>query len=102
MAGNSIRISTDQVAEIAGNMERLNGELEAKLNDSRSAVNSLKNIWTGEAAEETTSAYDSFAAKYFEQYRDVIQNYISFLRTNVDAGYTETESVNSGLAEAFR
>ena len=102
MAGDSIRISTDQVAEIADRMERLNIELESTLNESRSAVDSLKNIWTGEAAEETVTAYDSFAAAYFDRYREMIRSYVSFLRNNVSTGYTETENANAGLAEAFR
>ena len=102
MAGNSIRISTDQVNQIAANIERMNGELEETLQDSKAAIDGLKNIWQGEAAEETVASYDAFAAKYFENYKEIIQQYVTFLRSNVETGYVETENANVNLAEAFK
>ncbi len=102
MAGNSIRINTDQVAETAANMENLNLQLDDILQKSRQAVDSLRNIWQGEAAEETIASYDAFSARYFENYKEIINNYVAFLRGNVQEDYIRTENANVSLAEAFK
>ncbi len=102
MAGNSIKVNTDQVEAIANELEALNKKLTEQLNTSKTTIDNLKNIWTGEAANETISSYDNFAAKYFQNYEDVITQYVQFLRTNVAAGYFETETANINLSEAFK
>lgn len=102
MAGNSIRVNTDQVAQIATNLESLNRRLSEELTESKNTIDNLANIWEGEAAQATISSFDEFAAKYFQNYEDIIIQYVQFLRTNVDQGYFETETQNIGLADAFK
>ncbi len=102
MAGNSIRVNTDQVAQIASNLEGLNKRLTEELTNSKAAIDQLANIWEGEAAQATISSFDEFAAKYFQNYEDIITEYVSFLRTNVEQGYFDTETQNIGLADAFK
>ena len=102
MAGNSIRVSTDQVAQIATNLENLNNRLTEELTNSKAAIDGLANIWEGEAAQATISSFDEFAAKYFQNYEDIITQYVRFLRTNVEQGYFDTETQNIGLADAFK
>ena len=102
MAGNSIRVNTDQVAQIATNLENLNKQLTDTLNNSKQTIDQLKNIWQGEAAEATISSFEEFASKFFQQYEDVIASYVRFLRTNVENGYFETETANIGIADAFK
>lgn len=102
MAGNSIKINTDQVAQIATNIESLNKKLTEELNNSKATIDQLANIWQGEAAQATISSFDEFAAKYFQNYEDVITQYVQFLRTNVEQGYFDTETQNIGLADAFK
>ncbi len=101
MAGQ-IRVSTAQVAEIATTIESLNKRLQEKLEESRSTIKGLASTWEGEAATATIEAYDSFAAKYFQNYYDVIDNYVKFLRQNVEQGYFETETANTNIADAFK
>lgn len=102
MAGNSIRVNTDQVAQIATNLENLNKRLTEELISSKNTIDSLASIWEGEAAQATISSFDEFANKYFQNYEDIIAQYVSFLRTNVEQGYFETETANIGLADAFK
>lgn len=102
MAGNSIRVNTDQVAQIATNIEDLNNRLTEELTNSKTTVDQLANIWEGEAAQATISSFDEFAAKYFQNYEDIITQYVQFLRTNIDQGYFDTETQNIGLADAFK
>ena len=102
MAGNSIRVNTDQVAQIAANLENLNKRLTEELANSKATIDQLSNIWEGEAAQATISSFDEFAAKYFQNYEDIITQYVQFLRTNVEQGYFETETQNISLADAFK
>jgi WXG100 family type VII secretion target len=102
MAGNSIRISTDQVTQIADNIEKLNKRLTEELGNSKATIDQLGNVWEGEAAQATISSFDEFAAKFFQNYEDVITQYVQFLRTNVAQGYFDTETKNIGLADAFK
>ncbi len=102
MAGNSIRVNTDQVAQIANNLERLNKRLTEELANSKATLHSLESVWEGEAAQATISSFDEFSALYFQEYEDIITQYVSFLRTNVEQGYFDTETQNIGLADAFK
>ena len=102
MAGNSIRVNTDQVAQIASRLERLNKRLTQELTKSKITVDNLGKIWEGEAAQTTIASFDEFANKYFQNYEDVITQYVQFLRTNVEQGYFDTETQNIGLADAFK
>ena len=102
MAGDSVRVNTDQVIEIANELARLNSQLKDKLEDGRKALNGLADIWEGEAAQETISSFDEFANEYFQDYEEIIAQYVGFLRTNVAAGYFETETANISLADAFK
>lgn len=102
MAGNSIRVNTDQVAQIANNIESLNKRLTEELTNCKATIDQLANIWEGEAAQATISSFDEFAAKYFQNYEDIITQYVQFLRTNIEQGYFITESQNIGLADAFK
>ena len=102
MAGNSIRVNTDHVAQIASNIENLNKRLSEELANSKATVEQLANVWEGEAAQATISGFNEFAAKYFQNYEDVLTQYVQFLRNNVEQGYFDTETQNIGLADAFK
>lgn len=102
MAGNSIRVNTDQVAQIATNIENLNKRLTEELTNSKTTIDQLANVWEGEAAQATISSFDEFAAKYFQNYEDVITQYVQFLRSNIEQGYFDTETQNISLADAFK
>lgn len=101
MAGQ-MTINTDQVAQIASEIDTQNKKLSETLAESQTLIKNLASYWEGEAAQATIGSFDEFAAKYFQNYYDIIDSYVVFLRTNVDQGYTETETANVGLAEAFK
>lgn len=102
MAGNNEKVSTDQVAAIANEIDSLNRQLDDKLKECKQTFDNLSSIWQGEAAQASIENFDSFAAKYFQKYQDVIDSYVKFLRTNVEQGYTETETQNVNLADAYK
>ena len=97
-----IKVDTAQVASTAGTISRLNGELYTLLADSQTAVKGLSATWSGKGADDTRAAYDAFAQKYFEDYRKILDEYVKFLNSHVDAGYVATETNVESLAEQFK
>lgn len=98
MTGN-MTISPKQVASIADTLEKLNTQLSEKLDETKQQMKSLSNSWTGSAAEATISRFNSFAEKYFASYKQLIDNYIKFLRVDVVEGYTQVQKSNEQLAD---
>ena len=101
MASDNMRVDTGQVLQIASEIERLNGELSQQLTDSKTAIDNLANIWQGDAATQTVTAFDDFATKYFQTYEDIINQYVTFLKNNVSSGYDTVETSNVNLADSF-
>lgn len=97
-----IVLNSDQVLAIASQIEADNQELQNLLNDSKATIDGLATSWTGAAADQTRTSYDSFAGKYFQTYFDVLEQYVKFLRTNVAEQYTETETRNTQLGDQFK
>lgn len=98
---NRMTLDTDQVLAIASQIESDNQQLQRLLEDSKTTLDSLSASWTGQASEQTRSAYNSFSTTYFQTYYDVLDQYVKFLRTNVSQQYQEAETVNTQLADAF-
>lgn len=97
-----IKVNTDQVAAIATNIETLNGQLKDLLLESNQLMQKLSDTWSGEASTKTLENYNGFAKQFSDQYYQVIDQYVKFLRVNVDAGYFEVETANISLADAFK
>jgi len=97
-----ITIDTNEVLAIASRIENDNKTLRELLNESKSTVDNLSSMWMGKAADETRSSYESFASKFFQQYEDILNQYVKFLRTNVSEQYQQTENVNTQLADSFK
>ena len=93
-----ITLDTEQVLAIASQIESDNIQLKELLEN----IDSLSSTWTGQAADETRTSYEQFANKFFQQYYDVLDQYVRFLRNNVADQYTQTETINTSLADAFK
>ena len=103
MAMTGITIDTTEVMAIASRIESDNNQLRDLLNESKATVDSLSSMWTGKASDETRSSYDSFANRFFQQYQDVLNQYVTFLRRNVAEDYEIVDVVNATqLADAFK
>lgn len=101
MASN-LTLDTAQVAGVAAQIRQLNGELEEVLNSTNAKMKALGGSWTGAAAAAAIGSYDSFARKYFQEYKAVIDAYAKFLETNVSEDYTAIEKGNIAAAEALK
>ncbi len=97
-----ITLDTDQVLAIASQIENDNNLLKENLEKTKAAIDSLSSTWTGQAADETRAAYTEFANKYFQQYYDILEQYVKFLHVNVDGGYKGAETPNIKLASLYK
>ena len=95
-------LDTEQVLSIASQIENDNNQLKELLENTKGTIDSLSSTWTGKAADETRASYEQFANKFFQQYYDVLDQYVKFLRNNVAEQYEKTETVNTQLADAFK
>ncbi len=103
MAGNNIRISTDQVRQIAGEMQTAERQLIAELDKCENLfLGRLKNTWSGEAANETIHNFIGFKNNWEQRYKTVLDQYIKFLNDTVAQGYEATETHNQGVAASFK
>lgn len=102
MANGVLKVDTAQVEAIATNMESINNKLNQTLLDCQSTIKNLKSTWQGQASDSTVSAFDSFATSYFENYKEMINAYVKFLRQNVAADYAKVEQTNTSLADSFK
>ena len=94
-----IRIDTAAIENAAGTISNLNNQLEATLQESQKEVQSLSEVWTGPAAEATIGSYNGFAAKYFSNYKQLLDDYVTFLRQVAAGNYSEIETQNASLGE---
>lgn len=101
MAG-TIKVNTDQVAQIATELESLNTKLKEELEKSKAVIDGLSTVWVGDAYNATRDSYNEFATKYFQNYYDLIDQYAKFLHTNVEQGYFDTETNVTNLAQGFK
>lgn len=97
-----ITLNADQVLGIASQIQSDNQELQRLLTESKATLDGLASAWTGAAADQTRSSYDTFASKYFQSYFDTLEQYVKFLRANVAEQYTQTETSNVKLGDAFK
>ena len=87
----AMKVDTEVILDTAGNIHSLNVLLKETLDKSRETVNSLTGVWTGKAAEATIGAYNEFSNKYFEEYEDMLEQYVAFLRQGAAEGYADVE-----------
>ncbi len=83
------------VRESASQIHNLNVQLEKELDTCKSAVDALRNSWKGTAADDSIATFDSFINKYKEEYRAMIEAYVSYLGHNVADTGERVESMNA-------
>jgi len=99
MAG-SLTITTDELRTASKNVTDLNGQLSERLEDIRRKLNSLKNTWESEGADEVMQQFNNLNPK-FDQYKRIVDSYVDFLMKTAEQ-YEVTESTvkkNAGTLE---
>ena len=94
-----LKIDTAAIESAAATIQALNESLESTLKESQSNVQSLSGVWSGAAADATISSYNSFASKYFEDYNQLLNDYVVFLRQVAVGNYEQVETQNTSMSE---
>lgn len=97
----NIGINAATIGDTAGAIRMLNTQLSKSLETSQATMNSLKSVWEGAAAEATFTAYDQFAAKYFDEYYKLIDQYVQFLEKAAAEGWSDTENKVEQIGESI-
>lgn len=99
MAIEGISISLEQVLETARNIKSLNTQIVTRLNEIKREMNSLESSWQSESSTTIRANFNKLEAK-FENYKNIIDSYRTFLENTVEA-YSTTESSINNNASAF-
>ena len=99
MAIEGISISLEQVLETARNIKSLNTQIVTRLNEIKREMNSLESSWQSESSTTIRANFNKLEAK-FENYKNIIDSYGTFLENTVEA-YSRTESSINNNASAF-
>ncbi len=88
----AMKINTGEIRNAALTIRAQNKELQSALFRSKSAADALSGTWSGAAAETAISAYDQFAAKFFPEYQQMLDDYANFLGNQAGEGYEHVEN----------
>ena len=100
MSAEGINISLDQVLETARTIKTLNNQLSVRLDEIKKEMNSLQSTWQSEASNTIITNFNKLESK-FQDYKNVIDSYGTFLESTVDS-YTQTESSINNNASEFQ
>lgn len=94
-----IKISLNEVSDLACDIRRINENLNDVLEYVRSEMKSLSNIWDSDGSDMIRQRFEYFSRKFSEE-KDTIEAYAKFLDHTV-ATYSSLESTISKNANGF-
>lgn len=97
---NAINVSTDEVIQIAANIERINGELREYLDNIKNKMNSLEMYFDSRSGDTIRDKMNALNPT-FEKYQEAVAGYVTFLR-EVAANFETTEQTAQKNASAFK
>lgn len=94
-------VNTDRLTSVANKLRTVNNNITSEFRTLQNKAKQLDTNWKGAAGEAArTTMYQLF--KNNEVRSTVLQNYINMLEQQVNPGYTNTETVNTKLADKFK
>lgn len=97
-----IKVDTARVVAAAKNISNLNNKISDEFSSVESAIKGLDNVWSGEASAKGISSFYELKNAFNEPRYTVVDNFVRFLKQQVNAGYTHTENENKSLADLFK
>lgn len=98
----NLKVNTDLIVTSAGNIKSQNEYMRDEFQTVQEKMNQLDNSWDGEAATAAISKFNEIKSNYSEARYNVLDNYVNFLVYLVGDGYTQTETLNTSLADQFK
>ncbi|AIQ15455.1 MULTISPECIES: pore-forming ESAT-6 family protein [Paenibacillus] len=100
MSTEGIQISLPEVANTAGTIRSINENLSARLDEIKMEMNALASTWQSDASNTIREKFKGMEPR-FEEYKNVIISYATFLDTTVK-GYEDTENAIKNNASQFK
>lgn len=97
-----IKVDTDHVSNVADNIDHFNKKIRDDFTAVETAVKSLGSTWVGSASEPSIGAFHDIKNTYSETRYQVVDNFVKFLKQQVDPSYEQTETSNTSLADQFK
>jgi WXG100 family type VII secretion target len=88
------------VSKTASTIHTLNESLSAKLEEIKKEMNALEASWQSDASTTIRGKFNALAPR-FEEYREVVKSYKTFLDVTV-TNYDNTETKINNNASAFK
>lgn len=95
-----ILVSTQVLVDTATKVRNINANMDTKLADINSRMNSLESSWQSAAATDIRAAMNALKPR-FEEYKNVVESYAKFLN-NTAQTYEATESTAQQNANQFK
>lgn len=99
MSKQSINLENVSAATLA--LDKANLNINDAFRAVKTAADRLSNNWSSRAGSQAQSTMYQFV-KDSESRFAVLQNYVSFLRDQVNPGYDSAETTNVKLADQFK
>lgn len=99
MDQNSIRITLQEVSNIANEIRTCNTSLDEKLNEVSRLMNSLSSVWESDGQNTLLQRFTRFSRKFIDE-SEIIESYAKFLDDTVSQ-YDSLESTFVSNASNF-
>lgn len=94
-------VNTIGITSSSNKLRTANDSINKEFQTMQNMAKKLDSNWRGAAGEAArTTMYQLF--KYSDERSKVIQNYINMLEQQINPGYTDSETVNTKLADKFK
>lgn len=98
----NLKINTEAVVTAAEHIRNINNQIRDGFSSVQEAVSRLDSSWDGSAATGAINKFNEIKMKLPDVRYNVMNNYATFLLQQVGEGYTQTETANTSLADAFK
>lgn len=100
-----INVNTEVANTTAEEIQNFNQAIDNEFESVKNAMYLLCCNWSGAAAEQANTKFNSLQYEYVENQTtkraNVLKQYVRFIQEEVGEGYEKTEQANSSLADAF-
>lgn len=97
-----IEVEVKVVTWAADRIDTINRTIRDDFQDVESAIRKLNANWESPSSNPVINQFTSIRNAFADGRFTVMSNYTKFMRTQVSAGYTDAESKNTKLADAFK
>ena len=85
-------IQIEEANSVAGQMQQTNNNLDNKLNEIMQIMENINVKWSSPASQDTISQFKTLKGS-FDQYKEKINRYVSFIQKQVTEAYNAGEKV---------